>query len=69
MAQSVQRLGYGLDNQGSTVRFPAEAGNFSRHRRVQNSSGAHPVSYTMGTMGSFSGGKAAGAWNSPLTSI
>jgi hypothetical protein len=42
-------LGYGLDDRGSRVRFPAGAGNFSLHHRcVQNSSGAHPASYPMG---------------------
>jgi hypothetical protein len=54
-------LGYGLDDRGSRVRFAAGAGNFSLHHRVQNSSGVHPASYTMGTRGSFPGGKAAGA--------
>jgi hypothetical protein len=54
-------LGYGLDDRGSRVRFPAGAGNFSLHHRVQNASGAHPASYPMGTRGSFSGSKAAGA--------
>jgi hypothetical protein len=48
-------LGYGLDDRGSRVRFPAEAGNFSLHRRVQNGSGTHPASYAMGTRGSFLG--------------
>jgi hypothetical protein len=62
-------LGYGLNNRGSRVRFPAGVGNFSLHRRVQNGSGAHPTSYPMGTRGSFLGGKAAGAWSWPLTSI
>jgi hypothetical protein len=46
---------------GSGVRFPAGAGNFSLHRRVQNGSGDHPASYPVGTRGSFPGGKAAGA--------
>jgi hypothetical protein len=41
-------LGYGLDDRGSRVRFPAGAGNFSLHHRVQNGSGAHPASYPMG---------------------
>jgi hypothetical protein len=41
-------LGYGLDDRGSRVRFPAEAGNFSLHHRIQNGSGAHPASYLMG---------------------
>jgi hypothetical protein len=27
-------LGYGLDNQGSRIRFPAWAGNFSLHHRA-----------------------------------
>jgi hypothetical protein len=52
--------GYGLDDRGSTVRFPAGAGNFSHHR-VQNGAGAGPASYPMGTGGSFPGNKAAGA--------
>jgi hypothetical protein len=54
-------LGYGLDNRGSRVRFPEEAGNSSLHHRVQAGSGTHPASYPMGTGGSFPGGKAAGA--------
>jgi hypothetical protein len=61
--------GYGLDYRGSRVWFPAGAGNFSLHHRVQNGSGAHPTSYPMGTKGSFPGGKVAGAWSWPLTSI
>jgi hypothetical protein len=40
--------GYGLDDRDSRVRFPAWAGNFSLHHRVQNGSGAHPDSYPMG---------------------
>jgi len=51
------------------VRFLKGDGNFSLHRRVQNGSGAQTASYPMGTGGSFSGGKAAGAWSWPLTSI
>jgi hypothetical protein len=31
-------LGYGLDDRGSRVRFPAGAGNVSLHHRVQNCS-------------------------------
>jgi hypothetical protein len=42
-------------------KFPAGAGNFSLHHRVQNGSGAHPDYYSMGTRGFFLGGKAAGA--------
>jgi hypothetical protein len=69
IAQSVQRLGYGPDDRGSRVRFSAGAGNFYLHHRVQTRSGAHPASYPMGTRGSFPGGKVAGAWSWPLTSI
>jgi hypothetical protein len=54
-------LGYGLYDRGSRVRFPAGAGNFSLHHRVQNGSMAYPASYPMGIGGSFPGGKAAGA--------
>jgi hypothetical protein len=53
-------LGYRLHNRGSKLRFPAEAGNFSLHHRVQNDSGAHPASHPLGTRGSFPGGKAGG---------
>jgi hypothetical protein len=41
------QLGYGLDDRGSRVRFPAGAANFSLHHRVQNNSGAHPASYPL----------------------
>jgi hypothetical protein len=34
-------VGYGLDDRGSRVRFPAGAGNFCLHHRVQNGSGPH----------------------------
>jgi hypothetical protein len=52
---------YELDDRGSRVRSPAGAANSSLHHRVQNDSRAHPVSYPIGTRGSFPGGKAAGA--------
>jgi hypothetical protein len=54
-------LSYGLDDRGSRVRFSAGAWNFSLHHRVQNSPGAHPAPYPMGTDGSFPGGRVAGA--------
>jgi hypothetical protein len=53
-------LDYGLDDRGSSVRFPAGAGNFSLRHRVQNGSGAHPASYPMGIGGAFPEDKAAG---------
>jgi hypothetical protein len=52
-------LGYRLDDRYSRVRFPAGAGNFSLHHRVQNGCGTHLASYPMGNRGSFLGGKAA----------
>jgi hypothetical protein len=48
---------------------PRRFGNFSPHHRVQTGSGAHRAFCPMGTEGSFSGGKAAGVWNWPLTFI
>jgi hypothetical protein len=48
-------LGYGLDDRGSTVRFPVGTGDFFLHHRLQNGSGAHPASYPMGTRGSSLG--------------
>jgi hypothetical protein len=54
-------LGYRLDDRRSRVRFPAEAGNFSIHQRVQNDSGPHQASYPMGTRSSFPGDEAVGA--------
>jgi len=51
---------------GRTIGFP---GNFSLHYCIQNASGAHPASYPMVIMGSFSEGLAAGAWSCSLTSI
>jgi hypothetical protein len=53
-------LGYGLDDRGSRIRFPAGAGNFSLHHHVQTDSGAQPASYPMGTRGSFPGVKRPG---------
>jgi hypothetical protein len=54
-------LGYELDARGSRVRFPAGTVNFFLHHRVQNGSGAHPVSYPMAIRSSFPAGKAARA--------
>jgi hypothetical protein len=48
----------------------AEAGNFSlQHRVPTGSAPPPPSSYPMGTRSSFPGGKAAGVWSWPLTSI
>jgi hypothetical protein len=40
------------------VRSPTDAEGFSSNLCLQTGSGAHPASYTMGTGGSFPGGKA-----------
>jgi hypothetical protein len=40
------------------VRPPTEAEDFSSNFCIQTGSGAHPSSYTVGTGGSFPGGKA-----------
>jgi hypothetical protein len=61
MAQSVSRLDYEVDDQGSRFRFRAEAGNFSLHHRVQTGSGAHPAFHPMDKGGSSPGRKAARA--------
>jgi len=54
------KLGYGLDDQGSRVRFWVGAGNFSLLHCIQNSYGTHPASYPIGTRGAFPGGKVTG---------
>jgi hypothetical protein len=48
---------YGLDDRAIEVRSPTGAGFFSSPC-VQTGSGSHPASGTMGTGGSFPGGKA-----------
>jgi hypothetical protein len=55
VAQSVQRLTTDWMTAG---RSPTEAEDFSCGPWVQTGSEAHPVSYPMGTGGSFPGGKA-----------
>jgi hypothetical protein len=69
IAQSVQRLGYGLDDRDSRVWFPGGGWDFFLHQRVQNGSEAHAASCPMCTRASFPGGRAAGAWSWPLTSM
>jgi hypothetical protein len=45
-------LGYRLDDRDSRVRFPAAAGNFSLHHRVQNGSGTPqpPIQWVPGAL-------------------
>jgi hypothetical protein len=45
-------LGYGLDDRGYRVRFPAGARNFSLHHRVQNGSGdtQPPIQWVPGAL-------------------
>jgi hypothetical protein len=59
---------YWLDDRGVGVRVPVGSRIFTSPCRSQTGSGVHPTSYTMGTVGSFPGGKAAGAWSWQLTS-
>jgi len=68
IAQSLWRLGYGLDDRGSVL-CRSNDGNFSLCHCVQTDSGAHPASYLVDTGGCYPRGKAASAWNWPLTSI
>jgi hypothetical protein len=49
---------YELDDRAIGVRSPAGAKDFSCNLCVQTGSGAHPVSYKMGTGGQFPGSKA-----------
>jgi hypothetical protein len=53
--------GYGLDDRGSVVQFPAGAGDFSPLHRVQAGYEAHPASYPMDTRSTFPVVKATGA--------
>jgi hypothetical protein len=52
----------------SRVQFPAVQ-EFSLLLSVHTGSGDHPVSYPMGTWGSFPGVKEAGIWSWPVPSI
>jgi hypothetical protein len=55
VAQPVQCL---TTDWTAEVRYPTEAQDFSSNLCVQTGSGAHPASCTVGTGGSFPGGKA-----------
>jgi hypothetical protein len=55
VAQSVQCL---TTNRTTEIQSPTEAEDFFSNLCVQIGSGAHPASYTVGTGGSFPGGKA-----------
>jgi hypothetical protein len=48
----IAQSGYGLDDRGSRVRFPAGAGNFSLHHRVQNGSWVTqpPIQWVLGAL-------------------
>jgi hypothetical protein len=54
-------MDYVLEGRGVRVLFPTGIRDISHLRSIQTGSEAHPASYTMGTGGSFLGGKAAGA--------
>jgi hypothetical protein len=68
-AEIAQWYSTGLWTGWAGIRVATGTGNLSPHPRVQTGSGTHPASYSMGTSGSFPGGKAAGAYSWPLTSI
>jgi len=68
VAQSVSRLGYGLDDSGSIL-GRGNDGICSLRHRFQTCTGTHSSSYPMGTRGSYPGSKAAGAWSWPLNFI
>ena len=64
---SVYRPGDGLDDRGNVVRFQAEARDSPSAQIAQTSLGGR-ASYSVGSGGFFSAGKAAGSWNwSPTT--
>jgi hypothetical protein len=68
VAQSVRWL---TTDWTTGIRSPTEAEEFSSNLCIQTGSGANPASYTMGTGGSFPGGKArpgCDADNSPPSS-
>jgi hypothetical protein len=60
---SVARLTHSVDDRGMRVRFQAGGRDFSLLHNTQIVSGAHPISDTIGTVGSFPRGKVAGALN------
>jgi hypothetical protein len=66
IAHSVKRLGYDMTSVDMTDRvlkigFPAGVGHFYLLQSVQTSFEAHQASYSMGSMGPFPEGKAAGS--------
>jgi hypothetical protein len=66
MLISITFSDYGMDDRGSILGRGRE---FSSSPPRPDRSGAHPASHSMDFWVSFSGGKEAGAWNLPLTSI
>jgi hypothetical protein len=54
-AQSIERLGYVLDDRGIGVLFSAGESDFSVLYNVQNGSGTHQASYWIDTRGFFPG--------------
>lgn len=69
IAQSVQWLGYRLDNRGTGILFVARVSGFSYLYNAQIDSGAYTTYYTVAIVGWLPGGKEVGAWNWTLTSI
>jgi hypothetical protein len=57
-----------MDNRGSILDMKQRR-DFSLRHRVQTGSAVHPATYPMGIWDSYPGGKAAGAWSWPVSSI
>jgi hypothetical protein len=57
VAQSVYKIGHGLDHRGSIL-GSGNYGIFSLRHRIQTCSEAHPASFKMGSGGFHAGGKA-----------
>jgi hypothetical protein len=61
IAQSVEQLGYGLDDGEVWFLFQVGAANLYILHKVQTGAGADPASYTMDIRDCFPGDKTAGA--------
>jgi hypothetical protein len=61
MSSILTYSGYGLDDRMIEGSIPGGDWEFFFSPLVQTDCGAHPASYTVGTVGCFAGGKAVGA--------
>jgi hypothetical protein len=65
LIQYMKTIGYGLDDR-SSIPGTGNDGAFSLRYRARIGDETHPAPYSIGSGGSFPGGKAAGAWSWPL---